>query len=191
MPRLPLIVLLLTLAAVLVLAACGDDDDDEADAGDGGDRLKVVATVAPITSIAENIGGTKIELTGFVPEGTNSHTYEPPPSDVGLLEDADLIILNGLQLEEPTLELAEPTGNEILLLGDSTIDESEYKYDFSFPEADGKPNPHLWPNPMLTKEYATLIHDKLVRTRPRKCRILPNKLRRTLRPPGRAPHGDG
>jgi ABC-type Zn uptake system ZnuABC Zn-binding protein ZnuA len=164
LPRLPFFALLIAFVLALGLAACGDDDDEGA--GETNDRLKVVTTVAPITSLAENIGGTRIELDGFVPEGTNSHTFEPAPSDVGLLEDADLIIVNGLQLEEPTLELAETTDAEILRLGDETLSEDEYKYDFSFPEDEGKPNPHLWPNPGLTMDYAALIRQKLVQLDP-------------------------
>jgi ABC-type Zn uptake system ZnuABC Zn-binding protein ZnuA len=153
----------LAVLAVFTVAGCGGDNDDGA--GDDDNRLKVVTTVAPITSVAENIGGTKIDLEGIVPEGTNSHTYEPPPSVVGKIEDADLIIINGLQLEEPTLELAEANKKDdavILLVGEETIGEGEYLYDFSFPESEGKPNPHLWPNPMLTREYAMLIHERLV-----------------------------
>lgn len=152
----------LVVAFAAFMVACGDDDDD---GGSDGGKLKVVTTVAPITSIAENIGGTKIDLRGVVPEGTNSHTFEPPPSIVSTIADADLIIINGLQLEEPTLELAEANkkdGAVILLVGEKTITEDEYKYDFSFPQSEGKPNPHLWPNPDLTKEYATYIRDALV-----------------------------
>jgi ABC-type Zn uptake system ZnuABC Zn-binding protein ZnuA len=154
----------LVLLASLAFAACGDDDDGGDDGGDA-DLLRVVTTVAPITSIAENIGGTKIKLDGVVPEGTNSHTFEPPPSIVGTIEEADLIIINGLQLEEPTLELAEANKKDdavILEVGTETISPDEYLYDFSFPESEGKPNPHLWPNPQLTKNYATLIHEQLV-----------------------------
>lgn len=145
----------------LIVMACGDDDGG----GDGEERLQVITTVAPITSIAENIGGTKVDIEGVVPEGTNSHTFEPPPSIVGAIEDADLIIINGLQLEEPTLELAEANKRDdavILLLGDNTITENEYKFDFSFPESGGMPNPHLWPNPALVMRYAELIHDTYV-----------------------------
>ncbi len=155
-------IMILALAALLTasLAACGDDDDSNGDK-----RLQVVTTVSPITSIVENIGGTAIDLEGVIPEGVNSHTFEPPPSVVGTIEDADLIILNGLQLEDPTLELAEANKKDdavILLLGDETLTEDEYKFDFSFPRDEGKPNPHLWPDPTLVMEYATLVHDKLV-----------------------------
>ena len=156
----------LTLAAIaaVLLSACGDDDDGPAEG-----KLKVITTVSPITSIVENVGGTAIDLEGVIPEGVNSHTFEPPPSVVGSIEDADLIILNGLKLEEPTLELAESNkkgGAVILLLGDETITPDQYKYDFSFPESEGRPNPHVWPNPELATRYATLVHDKLVELDP-------------------------
>jgi ABC-type Zn uptake system ZnuABC Zn-binding protein ZnuA len=155
--------LILSLAAAALLSACGGDDDG--DDGASGDKLKVITTVSPITSIVENIGGTAIDLEGVIPEGVNSHTFEPPPSVVGSIEDADLIILNGLKLEEPTLELAESNKKGaavILLLGDETLTPDQYKYDFSFPQGQGKPNPHVWPDPELATRYALLVRDKLV-----------------------------
>lgn len=177
MPPRPLFALTVALlASLLLLAACKDDKDDDGDAsgGENGNRpsaeaLRVLSTVSPITSIVENIGGTRIKLEGLIPEGVNSHTFEPPVSFVAKIADADLIILNGLQLEEPTLELAEANKQDdavILLVGDNTITPEEYKFDFSFPESEGMPNPHLWPNPQLTANYAELIHEQLVELDP-------------------------
>ena len=156
-----LAILALAATAAIMLSACGDDDGSDSAVG----KLQVVTTVSPITSIVENIGGTAIDVEGVIPEGVNSHTFEPPPSVVGTIEDADLIILYGLKLEEPTLELAQANKKdsaEILLLGDEAISEEEYKFDFSFPRDEGRPNPHVWPDPTLVMDYATLVHDKLV-----------------------------
>jgi len=164
-----------TLAALaLAVAACGGSDSStEAEQGaensDGGDRLLVVTTVAPITSIAANIIGDRADVVGIVPEGTNSHTFEPPPSVAELLSTADVVFINGLQLEEPTKALAEanmPDGAPFVELGDETIEPDQYKYDFSFPESDGKPNPHLWTDPTLVKVYAQLIHETMVAADP-------------------------
>jgi ABC-type Zn uptake system ZnuABC Zn-binding protein ZnuA len=46
---------------------------------DGTDKLDVATTVAPISSLARNIGGDRIRLHGIVPDATNSHTFEPSP----------------------------------------------------------------------------------------------------------------
>ncbi|MGH9227087.1 MAG: metal ABC transporter substrate-binding protein [Acidimicrobiales bacterium] len=134
-----------------------------------GKRLQVVTTVAPITSIVANVGGDLIDLSGVVPEGTNSHTFEPPPSAARVLSQADVIFLNGLQLEDPTQELAEENGkrgSEIVHLGDRTVAPDEYLYDFSFPRSGGKPNPHAWTNPPMAKQYARIAADTFSRRDP-------------------------
>src|SRR5690606_2156812 len=134
--------------------------DDFDDSG----RLNVASTVAPISSMVRNVGGTRINLRGIVPDGTNSHTFEPAPSDAVILSQADLVIVNGLDLEIPTIELAEANlkdGAEVYSLGDKTITPEEYAYDFSFPEEEGHPNPHLWPNVAYAIRYSELIAEKL------------------------------
>ena len=132
-------------------------------------KLTVVTTVSPITNIIYNIGGDRISLAGIVPEGVNSHTFEPAPSDAKKLASADLIFVNGLNLEEPTVRLAEANlkeGAEIISLGEQTISPDQYIYDFSFPKESGSPNPHLWPNPIYALRYAEIARDALVRRDP-------------------------
>jgi ABC-type Zn uptake system ZnuABC Zn-binding protein ZnuA len=135
-----------------------------------GRALNIATTVAPITSIVANIaGGTPTLIKGIVPEGTNSHTFEPKPSDAASLESADIIFINGLVLEEPTKDLAMANLKEsanVCELGTEVLPVSEYIYDFSFPKEGGKPNPHLWTNPPMAKQYAQVVRDVLVRRDP-------------------------
>lgn len=149
-----------------VFAACGDDDGGGATSTPAPEgTLRIVTTVAPITSLTENIVGDKAIVTGIVPEGTNSHTFEPAPSDARVLSEADVIFMNGLRLEEPTRRLAQAnkkSDTEIVSLGDLTISKDEWKFDFSFPEDEGDPNPHLWPDVALASNYASIIHEKVV-----------------------------
>ncbi|MEI6496277.1 MAG: metal ABC transporter substrate-binding protein [Actinomycetota bacterium] len=132
--------------------------------------LTITTTVAPITSIAANIAtGTPTKVIGLVPEGTNSHTYEPPPSMAATLETADIAFINGLGLEDPTKKMAEANsraGAVICELGTAILPESDWIYDFSFPKDGGKPNPHLWTNPPMAADYAKLIRDSLVAADP-------------------------
>ena len=154
----------LVTVVLALAAACTSDSDIPND-----ERLSVVTTVSPITSLAENVGGTRIRLEGVVPEGTNSHTYSPAPSVAVALTEADLFIANGLFLEEPTIEMAEANAKDgavILTLADKAIREDEWVFDFSFPASDGRPNPHLWTSPPLALRYAELIRDALVELDP-------------------------
>ncbi|MBW7884008.1 MAG: zinc ABC transporter substrate-binding protein [Caldilineaceae bacterium] len=157
------------LGIMLVLSGCSaapaDISSSPATSSDTRGRLRLVTTVSPITNIVYNIAGDQAAVVGIVPEGVNSHTFEPAPSDARKLAEADLIFINGLRLEEPTRRLAEANlkeGAEIVLLGDLTIAPDDYVYDFSFPKEAGSPNPHLWPNPFYALKYAEIVRDKLI-----------------------------
>ena len=156
----------------LALGACGSDSDGGATRAAGAaasGRLQLATTVAPITSIVSQVVGEHADITGIVPEGTNSHTFEPAPSVAEILSRADVVFVNGLKLEDPTLELAEKNvkdGSRIVKLGDEVLPEEDYLYDFSFPEEEGKPNPHLWTDPTFVKKYAEVVRDTMVEVDP-------------------------
>lgn len=119
----------------------------------------VVTTVAPLTNIISNIGGDRVEVKGIIPEGTDSHTFEPRPSDADVLSKANLIIVNGLHLETPTEKMANSVkrkDTKIYELGSNTISKDQWMFDFSFPKEKGDPNPHLWVNPKYAEKYAQL-----------------------------------
>lgn len=157
------------LAAVVVaslgvaaLAACSSPASTP-DTSSAPETLLIATTVSPITSIAASIGGDRVRIEGIVPEGTNSHTFEPEPRVAALLSTADLILVNGLKLEEPTLDLAEANkkpGARIVEIGTVILPESDYIYDFSFPREEGKPNPHLWTDTAYAIKYAAAIRDE-------------------------------
>ena len=152
-------------AAVLALSACGDPSTA---AGNDG-RLTIATTVSPITSIVSTIAGDRAKVVGIVPEGTNSHTFEPPPSAAKVLSRADIVFINGLKLEDPTAELAEANakdGSELVELGTRVLPEAQWIYDFSFPKSEGKPNPHLWTDPTYAIKYAAEVRDTLSRRDP-------------------------
>ena len=72
--------------------------------------LRVVTTVAPVTDMVRQVGGDALHVHGLVPAGVNSHTFQPAPSDVQYLAQADLIVLNGLHLEVPIEKLVRSSG---------------------------------------------------------------------------------
>lgn len=129
------------------------------------EKPNIVTTVSPITNIVKNIGGAYVRVTGIVPDGIDSHTFEPIPSDIKMLQAADMIIVNGLDLELPTLKLAEKVKKAqtpILQLGNRALKEDDWQYDFSFPREHGHPNPHLWLNIELVMRYAEIIKENLI-----------------------------
>ena len=115
------------------------------------------------------MAGGLANITGIVPEGTNSHTFEPAPSDARVIAEADAIFLNGLHLEEPTMELVDANaraGIPVVSLGDRTLTPDEYIFDVSFPREAGDPNPHLWTAPLLALRYAEIVEETLASVDP-------------------------
>jgi len=147
-------------------AACGAGASASRTAG----TLTVAASVAPIANIVENVVGVRDRVVGLIPEGVDSHTFEPSPETARTLAGAEVIFLNGLHLEDPTLKLARSNSKKgalIVLLGDRTITPAEYAYDFTFPKDKGDPNPHLWMDPRSARRYAEIVRDTMVRRDPR------------------------
>jgi ABC-type Zn uptake system ZnuABC Zn-binding protein ZnuA len=134
--------LVLLAALSLLLGACGTAEEpsddpatpaptDGADDGvavDAEPALRIVSTLAPIADVVAQVLGERGEVHTLVPPGTDSHTYEPRPSDVAPLTDADAFIGVGLDLNPASVALAEanlPEGAPLVLLGEEALDEAD------------------------------------------------------------------
>jgi zinc/manganese transport system substrate-binding protein len=131
------------LAALgLLLAACGtaaapevEPASESADAGDGGDaeasevaqpeaevdQLQIVATTSILGDIVSTLAQDDAQVTVIMPPGTDPHGFEPSASDGRVLREADLVVANGLMLEEnliSVLEAVEEEGGNVFTLAD-------------------------------------------------------------------------
>ncbi len=80
----------------------GADDNDE--------RILVVATTPQIADIAAGVGGDAIEVETLMPAGTDPHDFEPRPSDIAKLDEADVILRSGGELDEWVVGAARTAG---------------------------------------------------------------------------------
>src|SRR3954470_20382881 len=95
--------LLAALVGALLLAACGGSSDNaevKPVTLSAGQKLRVVATTVQVTALAHEVGGDKIELKGIVPAGADAHEFEPIASDLAAIEQAHLILRNGIGLDD-------------------------------------------------------------------------------------------
>ncbi len=128
-----LIVLLMVGAAA---AACGSQDSPR------GERTKVVATTGMIADAAENVGGDRIEVRALMGPGVDPHLYKATPGDLRTLQDADLILYNGLHLEGRLADvLVRLASRKSTVQVTDSIDETRLREP---PEMDGHYDPHVW-----------------------------------------------
>ena len=157
-PKLSAIVIAIAgIVLLLVTAACGAAASS---ASPPGEPIRVVATTTVLGDLVAQAGGTAVSVTSLVPKGGEVHTFDPTPSDLRAVSDADLIVMNGLGLDHwldkvisdsgvgaPVVRVAEDLDGVPYLKGEEEGEAS---------------NPHLWLNVKYAIKYVERIRDGLV-----------------------------
>ena len=81
-----------------------------------GDKIEIIATLFPQYDFAKQIGGDKVNVTLLLPPGAESHTYEPTPQDMVNVNNSDLFIYTGEEMEPWADNLISGMKNDIRVL---------------------------------------------------------------------------
>ncbi|MBV9439245.1 MAG: zinc ABC transporter substrate-binding protein [Candidatus Eremiobacteraeota bacterium] len=134
-----------TVALVLLaVAACSQGSPRR------GGPLRVVASTTTLASLARGAAGTGPEIRSLVPVGASPEDYQPTPSDVAALRDADVLVENGANLESWLDATIRNAGNPRLRIVTCSA---------GLPARNG--NPHLWMDPEYARAYVRAIRDAL------------------------------
>ena len=133
-----------TLALILVLllgvlGGCGPTPS----AKSSGQKLRVVTTIGMLADAAKNVGGDRVEVIALMGPGTDPHLYKATAGDVKRIDQADLVIALGLDLEGRMSEILEQLnvqGKVVLLAGEAIPKEML----MVSPTSHGRPDPHVW-----------------------------------------------
>lgn len=150
--------------ALLGVAACAPGTAPSGSAGSPA-SVEVVATTTVLADLVAQVGGGRVRVTALVPKGGEVHTFDPTPSDARRLVEADLVVANGLGLDDwlaglaadagakaPIVRLAENLPGATYLAGDDHDEDH--------------PNPHLWLDVGNARRYAARIAEELGRVDP-------------------------
>ncbi|AXY25133.1 manganese transporter [Suicoccus acidiformans] len=124
-------------------------------------KLNVVITTTHLADMAQDIGGEHVNVTGLMGPGVDPHGYEPTPSDIDALNNADLIGYNGLHLEAmftDVFESMEKSGANIFSL-DEAITEDQI-LDYKYEGKDLEDDPHIWFDIQIWDQAAKLVADE-------------------------------
>ncbi len=88
------------LAALFFLTGCGRHPVPGTQGDIGEQKLRVVTTLFPYYDFVRQIAGDEVELTLVVPAGMDSHSFEPTPADMKMIQEADVLIYNGGAMEQ-------------------------------------------------------------------------------------------
>jgi ABC-type Zn uptake system ZnuABC Zn-binding protein ZnuA len=142
------------LAALLVAGCSGSGGGDAPEGGE----LRVVATTTQVADLAANVGGDRVRVTSLLRPGIDAHDYEPSPADIDALAHADVVLQNGVGLEEWLGDTIESSGFDGPL-----VDTSQ---GVRLRQVDGEPDPHIWQDPHNAQQMAANIERGLAAADP-------------------------
>ncbi|QUI22430.1 zinc ABC transporter substrate-binding protein [Vallitalea pronyensis] len=153
-----LIIGLVSLMLIVVMAGCSSNQKvkEEKD-----DTLNVVATTTMLKDLAIRIGGDKVNVVDLMGAGIDPHLYKASAGDVSKMQEADLIVYNGLHLEGKMGEIFEnlqTRDKEVLAVGEA-LDETML---LSSSDFEGNQDPHIWFNVKLWMDVTRVLADKLI-----------------------------
>ncbi len=151
----------LALVAPLLLGlavSCGGTASQSASG-----QVRVVTSLNLFADLIQHVGGDKVQVTALVPADADPHTYEPVPSQVVKVAQADLVLINGLNLEQTLHDLiynnvrggvavVEMSAGLPTIVGTASAGEAV--------------NPHLWLNVQNAMRYVESIRDGLIAADP-------------------------
>jgi len=144
------------LAALLVAGCSGSGG--AGDGGGGGGGLRVVATTTQVADLAANVGGDRVQVTSLLKPGIDAHDYEPSPADIDAIARADLVVQNGVGLEEWLGDTIESSGFD-----GPVVDASQ---GVRLRQVEGEADPHIWQDPGNARRMAANIERGLAAAEP-------------------------
>ena len=142
--------------------------------------LRVFASVLPIKTFIEQIGGKHVDVQAMVRPGFNPHTYDPTPQQIIALADAELYVRTGVPFEQAWMTRIRSANPKMQVLDardgislreleahdhhehghghDKAAAHEDHHHDDA--HADEK-DPHVWTNPALVRHMSGVIRDKL------------------------------
>ena len=127
-------------------------------------QLKVLASFYPLYEFTKIIGGERIDVSVIVPSGIEPHDWEPTIQDLQKMQNADIIVINGINLE-PWITKLVSVNPDILIVdtsnGISLLEKDKHMFNNKIQN-----DPHIWLDPVLAKKQIQNIVDGLIRIDP-------------------------
>ena len=156
------LILLAFLMGVLMMNIVGcTKKDDNKDTG----LLNIVATTTMLYDLAGVIGGDNVEVVALMGPGIDPHLYEASAGDITKMQEADVVLYNGLHLEGKMGEIFEKLEgkDKNIICIEKGIDHTKLLKDT---ENEGVVDPHIWFDVSIWIEAAEYVGEELIKIDP-------------------------
>ena len=151
--------------ALFALSACSSSGTTTAA---DSDRPTVVVTYSVLGNIVEQLVGDAATVTTLIPDGQDPHEFEPSAKDIESLNNASIVVSNGLDFEEgleETLENAKTAGVKVFMAGEHItvrkIEDDDHGDNHQDDDKHVEGDPHLWLSPATMLEMLPALTSAL------------------------------
>lgn len=128
--------------------------------------INVLSSFSILGDVTQQLGGNRVKVNTLIGANQDAHTYQMKAQDVKKIQDAKLIVLNGLQFERADIRRAtQNSGKKIInaTQGIQAMPMPEHDHEHGHEGHDhGAFDPHAWHDPVLMKTYANNITNGLI-----------------------------
>lgn len=162
---------ILSVGLLTFTTACGTNTEETSEEG----KLNLVATTTMLADLAEIIGGDAINTTGLMGVGVDPHLYKASAGDVTTLENADIILYNGIHLEGQMSNIFGQLAsmNKYVLSAEEALDTTEL---LTLEDEDYAYDPHVWFDVSIWKKVAQYLSQSLSEIDPENAQLYANNL---------------
>lgn len=127
-------------------------------------QLKVLASFYPLYEFTKAVGGEKIAVSTIIPPGIEPHDWEPTIQDLQKMQNADMIVINGIGLEPWITKLVSVNPDIFIVYTSDDIPLLEKGKNVFYSEIQN--DPHIWLDPVLVKQQIQNIVNGLAKIDP-------------------------
>ena len=173
------------LASLVLIAGCNGSaaSPSPRESSEAAADYTVIATTSVFADLAQLALGDNVSIETIVPAGVDVHTFEPSPADAQKLASADLIVMNGLGLDEWALSLLEAAGKsevDVIQLAEDIDKSNAWVYlegedhDAEAPDEHGHggADPHIWLDPKGAAIYVDRIAARVAAELPERAAVI-------------------
>jgi manganese transport system substrate-binding protein len=145
-------------ACITAISACAvgptgaADVDDRPRFADTGDRVVVATTFTVLADMVRRVGGDRVQVESVTTPGADVHQYEPSVEDLKRVEGAELVVSNGLGMDDWLLRFIDGTDARHVVTSEGVDPLPVRSGNYT-----GRPNPHAWMSPLEGAEYVRTI----------------------------------
>ncbi len=157
----------IVITMVMALFACGQKETS-AIKNVADEKLNVVTTLFPYYDFVRQIAGDKVTITMIVPAGMDTHSFEPTPADMITIQEADVFIYNGGDMESWVPQVLDASDNReqvndcmmdyVNTVEEETVEGMEPEEESEEGEAEeAEYDEHIWTSPVNAQKIVAEI----------------------------------